>query len=531
METVQGTGIFPGIVTGFLHVHCRAVFNTAPHPVTDIPAEQARYAAATATARERLKALHEYALCTVGEEEAAIFEVHGMMLDDLDFTESITGMIAQGLPAPCAVARTTDAFADMFAAMDDTYMQARAADVRDVGHRLLAALHGVDDDLSQASGIVAADDLAPSETVRLDLSRVSAFVTTLGSATAHTAILARTRGIPAVIGLGRTFSPADHGAAVIVDGTAGTVVLNPDAPTLAAAREGQVAHAEHLARLKTLKGQDNVSRSGKQIAICANIGHPREVGSVLDSDAGGIGLFRSEFLYLEAETYPTEDELFDAYRTVAQALAGKQVIIRTLDMGADKQADYFELDAEKNPALGCRAVRLCLQRPALFHTQLRSICRAAAFGNLAIMVPMIISVDEVRAVRTKLNEVRAELKTPAFPFGIMIETPAAALISDDLAKEVDFFSIGTNDLVQYTLAVDRQNHKLADLYNPKHPAVLRLIRMVAENARAAGIWTGICGDLAGDLSMTQTFLDMGINELSVAPSLVLPLREQVLQSR
>lgn len=533
MKRVRGSGVFAGIAIGPLHVYRRAVFDTAPHPVADTAAELALFEQARSAASERLKTLHDHALHTVGEEEAAIFDVHGMMLNDLDFTESITGMIAKGLPVACAVARTVDNLADMFAGMDDAYMQARAADVRDVGHRLLSVLHGVDDDIALAAGIVAADDLAPSETVRLDMSRVIGFATTGGSATGHSAILARTRGIPAVIGLGRAFSAASNGVMAILDGETGEVILNPDASTLAAARARQASHADHLARLNTLKGQASVSRSGTRMKIVANIGNPGDVTAVLNNDAEGIGLFRSEFLYLEKTAYPTEDELFEVYRTVAQALAGRQVIIRTLDMGADKQADYFQMDKEENPALGCRAVRLCLARPALFRTQLRAICRAAAFGNLAIMVPMIVSVDEVRAVRKLLDNVRTELnmpELPVIPFGIMIETPAAALISDDLAREVDFFSIGTNDLTQYTLAVDRQNHKLAALYDAKHPAVLRLIHMVVDNAHAAGIWAGICGDLAADRSMTQTFLQMGVDELSVAPSLVLPLREQVIQS-
>lgn len=534
MEYVQGTGVFAGVVVGPLRVREKVRLHIPDTPPESGETELARFNLARAEAGNRLDALHAEAVARVGEDEAAIFEVHRLMLDDLDFTESVAGLIGEGRNAEQAVAATVDNLAAMFAAMEDAYMQARAADVRDAGHRVLALLLGVDDETAMEPGILAADDLPPSETVRLNMDTVLGIATSHGSATSHTAILARTRGIPAVIGLGRAFTGADNGRMAVLDGGTGRLVLDPDEATLAEAETRQAEQARRAARLESLRGKPNATQSGRTVDIFANIGRVEEVAAALANDAGGIGLFRSEFLYLERDSLPSEETLFGAYRAVVQGMGGRKVVFRTLDIGADKQVAYLNLPHEENPALGCRGVRLCLARPDLFRTQLRALYRASSYGPMAIMVPMIISTAEVQAVREVTESVRAELLAEGLPvadtveLGIMIETPAAAVISDELARLVDFFSIGTNDLTQYVLAMDRQNHALESLHDPHHPAVLRLVEQVARNAIAAGIWVGICGELAADTSLTETFLDMGIHELSVSPPMVLAVREKVL---
>ena len=537
MEKFTGKGVYGAVAIGRI-----SVFKKADAPVTriridDTKAEKERVAAAKAAAARQLSEIHEKALKEVGEAHAQIFEIHLMMLDDEDYNESIENIIdTQSVNAEYAVAVTSDNFAQMFSSMDDAYMQARAADVRDISNRIIANLTGniQGSEKSGAKTIICASDLAPSETVSLDKDSVLAFVTSHGSANSHTAILARNMNIPAVIGVGDSFlSSISEGAEAIVDGYTGEVIIAPDEKTKALYLEKQRRDEEQKRLLQELKGKDNVTVDGKRINIYANISGIDNIGAVLLNDAGGIGLFRSEFLYLENKDYPTEEQQFFAYKRVLESMAGKKVIIRTLDIGADKQVDYFGLKKEENPALGLRAIRLCLTRPEIFRTQLRALFRASVYGNLGIMFPMITSVSEVERIKEICEQVKSELKAEGIEYsdkteiGIMIETPAAAIISDRLAPLVDFFSVGTNDLTQYTLACDRQNPDAEEFVDTHHEAVLRLIEMSAENAHKNGAWIGICGELAADTSLTETFLRMGIDELSVSPTFVLKVRDAV----
>ena len=536
MITIQGKSVFGGVSIGKLMFYKRNEKVIKREHISDADAEWKRFEAAKGQAVDQLKELYEKALEDVGEANAMIFEIHQMMLEDLDYLESIENIIrSQEVNAEYAVATTADNFAQMFASMDDAYMQGRAADVKDVSERVLDILCGVSAGVKEMTEpcIIAADDLAPSETVQLDKSKVLGFATMYGSANSHTAILARTMNIPAVIGLGETLSSQYDGKMAVIDGFTGILYVDPDEETLARMQEKRAKDLEQKELLNQLKGKENVTRSGQKINVYANIGNVSDLGAVLKNDAGGIGLFRSEFLYLENSTFPTEEQQFAVYKQVAESMAGKKVIIRTLDIGADKQVDYFNLDKEENPALGYRAIRICLTRPEIFKTQLRALYRAAVYGNLSIMFPMIISVKEVRKIKEIIAQVQAELKAEGIPYkedvelGVMIETPAAVMISRELAKEVDFFSVGTNDLTQYTLAIDRQNQKLDTFYDPHHPAVLAMIKMAADNAHAEGKWIGICGELGADLELTEEFLKMGLDELSVSPALVLPLRKRI----
>ena len=536
MITISGKSVFGGVSIGKLLFYQRKDKVIKRTHVDDVDAEWKRFQEAKDTAVAQLKDLYDKALEDVGEANAMIFEIHQMMLEDLDYLESIENIIrTQEVNAEYAVAATADNFAKMFAAMDDAYMQGRAADVKDVSERVLDILCGVDTGIQDMTEpcIIAADDLAPSETVQLDKSKVLGFATQYGSSNSHTAILARTMNIPAVIGLGEKLLQEYNGRDAIIDGFTGTLYVDPDEKTLKEMQEKRSKDLEQKALLEQLKGKENVTKSGQKINVYANIGNVSDLGAVLKNDAGGIGLFRSEFLYLENTDFPTEEQQFAVYKQVAESMAGKKVIIRTLDIGADKQVDYFGLDKEDNPALGYRAIRICLTRPEIFKTQLRALYRAAMFGNISIMFPMIISVDEVLKIKEIIAEVKEELRREGIPFkedvelGIMIETPASVMISRDLAKEVDFFSVGTNDLTQYTLAIDRQNSKLDEFYDPHHPAVLAMIKMAAESAHAEGAWIGICGELGADLELTEEFLKMGLDELSVSPSMVLPLRKRI----
>ena len=536
MITIQGKSVFGGVSIGKLMFYKRNEKVIKREHISDADAEWKRFEAAKGQAVDQLKELYEKALEDVGEANAMIFEIHQMMLEDLDYLESIENIIrSQEVNAEYAVATTADNFAQMFASMDDAYMQGRAADVKDVSERVLDILCGVSAGVKEMTEpcIIAADDLAPSETVQLDKSKVLGFATMYGSANSHTAILARTMNIPAVIGLGETLSSQYDGKMAVIDGFTGILYVDPDEETLARMQEKRAKDLEQKELLNQLKGKENVTRSGQKINVYANIGNVSDLGAVLKNDAGGIGLFRSEFLYLENSTFPTEEQQFAVYNQVAESMAGKKVIIRTLDIGADKQVDYFNLDKEENPALGYRAIRICLTRPEIFKTQLRALYRAAVYGNLSIMFPMIISVSEVKKIKEIIAQVQAELKAEGIPYkedvelGVMIETPAAVMISRELAKEVDFFSVGTNDLTQYTLAIDRQNQKLDTFYDPHHPAVLAMIKMAADNAHAEGKWIGICGELGADLELTEEFLKMGLDELSVSPALVLPLRKRI----
>lgn len=532
MEIIQGKAIFGGIAIGPISFFAKEQKQVKRTKVEDTEAEIARYEAALATAIEQLGALYEKALKEVGESEAQIFEVHQMMLEDDDYNDSVKNIItSQGLNAEFAVATTGDNFSTMFAAMDDEYFQARAVDVKDISERIINILMGIGEaKVSDEPSIIVAEDLAPSETVQMDKSKLLGFVTRLGSSNSHTAILARTMNIPALIQV--DIKEEWNGKQAIIDGFSGKFIIEPEADVL---EEYQKKQAEQLERRRLLaeqKGKPTVTKNGKAIKLFANIGSVSDLQSVMENDAAGIGLFRSEFLYLESDTYPTEEEQFKAYKMVAETMAGKKVIIRTLDIGADKQVDYFELDKEENPAMGLRAIRICLTRPEIFKTQLRALLRASAFGNIAVMYPMIISVEEVRKIKAIMEEVKAELDEAGIPYGnveqgIMIETPAAVILSDLLAKEVDFFSIGTNDLTQYTLAIDRQNAKLDEFYNPHHEAVLRMIQMVVENAHKAGIWAGICGELGADLELTDRFMEMGVDELSVSPTFIYPIRQKI----
>lgn len=536
MLTLKGKSVFPGITIGPLALFHRNTISTAQRPIQDVEAEVARFQDARKVAIEQLKDLYEKALEKVGEEQAAVFEVHQMMLDDDDYIDSIEGQIRdEMLNAEAAVDRTAQQFAEMFRSMDDAYMQARAADVLDISRRVEQQLCGGPGvDFSKYDHvIIAADDLAPSETLQLDTDKILGFVTSAGSTNSHTAILARTLGIAAVVSTDTPLHTDVDGMMAIIDGLTGTVYINPDEETLQAMEANQREEADRKRRLEEVRGAASETKDGRRVKIFANIGNPGNIPQVLDNDAEGIGLFRSEFLYLENSDYPTEDQQFEAYKKTAEALGGKTVVIRTLDIGADKQVDYFQLDKEENPAMGMRAIRICLTRPELFKTQLRALLRASAFGKIAIMFPMIISVDEVKQCKAILADVRAELDAEGVAYdkdmevGIMVETPAAAIMSDELAKEVDFFSIGSNDLTQYTLAIDRQQTKLDAFFDAHHPAVLRLIQQTVENGHKAGIWVGICGELGADLTLTETFLRMGVDELSVSPPLVLPLREKV----
>ena len=530
---LQGKSVYSGIAIGKLSIYNKAENVVKRTKVTDAEAEINRFHEAREEAKKQLAGLYDKALKEVGELNAAIFEVHQMMLDDLDYIESITNMIStQGINAEFAVASTGDNFSDMFAAMDDDYMRERAADVKDISNRVVTILQG-----NEATGIsgdepviLVADDLAPSETVQLDKSLVLSFVTRHGSTNSHTAILARTMNIPALIGV--DYADDIDGKMGIVDGYRGVIYIDPTEEELAEYRKKQEKETEKARLLLELKGKENVTLDGKKINLYANIGGVADVANVLANDAGGIGLFRSEFLYLETEDYPTEEEQFKAYRTVAENMAGKKVVIRTLDIGADKQVGYFNLDKEDNPAMGYRAIRICLDRTEVFKTQLRALYRASYYGTISIMFPMIISVGEVKQIKEIVEEVKAELTDKGIPFGevelgIMIETPAAVMVSDELAKEVDFFSIGTNDLTQYTLAIDRQNPKLDNIYDSHHPAILKMLQMVVENGHKDGCWVGICGELGADTTLTETFLKMGFDELSVSPSMILKVREKI----
>ena len=536
MITLTGKSVFGGVEIGKIAFYKRNKRQVVRRHVENTEEEVKRFEEAKLTAIAQLKELYEKAVKDVGEENAMIFEMHQIMLHDLDYNESVTHIITgQEVNAEYAVSMTADNFAKMFLAMEDAYMQGRATDVRDISERVLTILSGAGQSGIDATEpvIVAADDLVPSETVQLDKERVLGFATMYGSSNSHTAILARTMNIPAIIGLGEVLKPEYDGAYAVIDGFDGKIYIDPDEYTLKIMKEKQSEEQKKKALLQELKGKENKTLSGQKIDIYANIGNSSDVGLVLKNDAGGIGLFRSEFLYLESDTFPTEEEQFATYKLVAENMAGKKVIIRTLDIGADKQVDYFGLDKEENPALGYRAIRICLTRPDIFKTQLRALLRASAYGQIAIMFPMIISVGEVRQIKAILEEIKAELREAGIRFnedmeiGIMIETPAAVMQSRELAKEVDFFSVGTNDLTQYTLAIDRQNPKLDAFYDAHHPAVLAMIRMAAESAHAEGKWIGICGELGADLELTETFLEMGIDEISVSPSMILPLRKKV----
>mgnify|MGYP000582938238 CR=1 FL=1 len=538
MQIYNGKSVFGGIAIGKISVYQKKEQQVKRVKIDDPEQEMARYEKAKAEGIKQLQGLYDKALREVGEANAAIFEVHQMMMEDDGYNESVENIIrSQGVNAEYAVATTGDNYAQMFSAMDDDYMRERAADVRDISERLLTILNGEETGAVDADEpkIIVAEDLAPSETVQLDKDKVLSFVTVKGSLNSHTAILARTMAIPALVNTSVSLESEMDGRLGIVDGADGTFYVDPDEETLAEMKKRQEEDLSRKQLLLTLKGKENVTLDGQKVMLYANIGNIKDLATVIQNDAGGIGLFRSEFIYLEKEDFPTEEEQFQIYRQVAQTMAGKRVIIRTLDIGADKQADYLGLEKEENPAMGYRAIRICLTRPEIFKTQLRALFRASAFGKIAIMYPMITSVQEVRKIKEIVEEVKAELTSQGVEFGnpeqgIMIETPAAAIISDDLAKEVDFFSIGTNDLSQYTMAIDRQNPQLDLFFDPHHPAVLRMISLVVENAHKAGIWAGICGELGADQSLTKEFLAMGVDELSVSPGSILPLRKIILET-
>lgn len=533
MERYTGKAIFQKIAIGRIWYYSKEEQSVKRYKTEDAAYEWSRYEAAREKAAEELNQLYQKALKEVGEVNAAIFEVHAMMLEDDDYNDSVKNIIeTQQVNAEYAAAVTGDNFAKMFAEMEDDYFQARSADVKDITERVVSILtnHRNVNQMGDEPVIVAARDLAPSETVQMEKDKLLGFVTELGSSNSHTAILARTMNIPALIGI--PVQESWDGKLAIVDGYHGILYIDPDQETLEEMRKRQLEDLEKARLLQQLKGKETITLSGKKIRLYANIGNVSDVAKALENGAEGIGLFRSEFLYLEKETYPTEEEQFQSYKLAAQMMAGKKVIIRTLDIGADKQVDYFNLDKEENPAMGFRAIRICLERPEIFKTQLRAVFRASVYGDLGIMYPMITSVEEVQKIKEIVEEVKLELKEQGVSYkdveqGIMIETPAAALISGDLAKEVDFFSIGTNDLSQYTLAIDRQNAKLDSFFNAHHPAILKLIQMVIENGHAEGCWVGICGELGADLELTETFLNMGVDELSVSPAMVLPVRNTV----
>lgn len=534
MNTYTGKSIFKGIAIGRILFYQKAEQAVTRTKIQDTDAEIRRYEAATKTAIEQLNVLYEKAVQEVGEMNAAVFEVHAMMLEDDDYVDSIKNIIeTQQVNAEFAVATTGDNFAKMFADMNDDYFSARAADVKDISERLVNILSGRENGstIGEEPVIIVADDLAPSETVQMDKEKLLAFVTRYGSSNSHTAILARTMNIPALIGA-EIQEDWNHKMA-IVDGYSGTLYIEPDEETVLAMTAKQEEDKKAKELLQELKGKEDITPDGRKIKLYANIGSVKDVAAVLANDAAGIGLFRSEFLYLESEDYPDEETQFQAYKTVAENMAGKKVIVRTLDIGADKQADYFNLDHEENPAMGYRAIRICLDRKDIFRTQLRALLRASAYGDIAIMYPMIISVNEVLQAKALVEEIKQELDEKGISYGnveqgIMIETPAAVMISESLAKEVDFFSIGTNDLTQYTLAIDRQNMKLDNIYDSHHPAVLQMIQMTINNGHKHGCWVGICGELGADMTLTQTFIDMGIDELSVSPSFILPIRKIII---
>lgn len=535
MRTFSGKAVYKGLAMGPVVVLREKDLAVKRVKIYDHEQEIARVSHAIEKTKEQLQKLYDRAVKEVGETSAQIFEVHQMMLEDEDYLDSIYNMIrTEKVNAEYAVAVAGDNFSHMFSMMDDDYMRARAADIKDISNRLIRALKGTEDfDLhTEEPVIVVADDLSPSETVQMDKKKILAFATVHGSANSHTAILARMMNIPALIGVPLNLEEIQNKTMAVVDGFEGVMILEPDEETCAEVRDKMAEEEEKTQLLQNLKGKENITLDGKKINIFANIGNVGDVGYVLENDAGGIGLFRSEFLYLGRSDFPTEEEQFQAYKQVAQMMADKKVIIRTLDIGADKQADYFELQKEDNPAMGYRAIRICLKQPDIFRTQLRAIFRAAVYGNISVMYPMIISTEEVKQIHEIVESVRDELERAEIPYkipeqGIMIETPAAALISDELAELVDFFSIGTNDLTQYTLAIDRQNENLDDFYNPHHKAILKMIQMVTDNAHKCGKWVGICGELGADLELTETFVRMGIDEISVAPPMVLKLRKKV----
>ncbi len=539
MIIYEGKAVFEGIAIGKISVYKKQEQAVKRVKVEDTEAEKARYAEARETAISELKALYEKAVKEVGESGAEIFEAHQLMVDDEDYIESAESIIEnEGVNAEYAVATTGDNFAKMFSEMEEEYFRGRAADIMDITERILNALAGggAGGIESDEPVIVVADDLAPSETVQMDKDKILSFVTVHGSANSHTSILAKTMSIPAIIGCPIPLSEESDGKMAVVDGFEGKIYVDPDADILAAKKKLLLEEEEKKSLLERLKGKENVTLDGQKINLYANIGNTKDLGLVLENDAGGIGLFRSEFIYLGSEDYPTEDEQFTIYKQVAQTLAGKKVIIRTLDIGADKQADYFKLPEEENPAMGLRAIRICLTRPEVFKTQLRAILRASAFGKISIMFPMIISVDEVKKIKIIVEEVKKELDDDGLSYdknielGIMIETPAAVMIADELAEEVDFFSVGTNDLTQYTLAIDRQNQSLDDFYDPHHPAIMKMLKMIAEAAHRHDAWAGICGELGADLSLTKDFLAMGYDELSVSPGRILPIRKTVIET-
>lgn len=533
MKVYHGKAVFHGIAIGQIQILKKEEKNVFRSHIDNVEQEITRMEKAVSETEEQLKKLYDKALLEVGESGAAIFEVHQMMLQDQDYQESILNIIrTQQVNAEYAVAVTADNFANMFAMMDDAYMKERAADVKDISERLISVLSQEDKEEVQTDmpTIIVAEDLSPSETVQMDKSKVRSFVTRYGSANSHTAILARTMNVPALIGL--AYDEDIDGMTAVVDGFKGELIVDPDPEVLAEYEKKAAQEEEKRQLLQELKGKETVTLGGKEIRLYANIGGISDLQSVMQNDAAGIGLFRSEFLYLEKEDYPTEDEQFKVYRSVAETMAGKKVIIRTLDIGADKQIDYFKLEREDNPAMGYRAIRICLTRIDIFKTQLRALYRASAYGNIGIMFPMIISVREVKRIKEIVEEVKKELTDNGIAYGevelgIMIETPAAVMISRQLAEEVDFFSIGTNDLTQYTLAIDRQNAKLDDFYDAHHPAILNMIQMVIENGHKGGAWVGICGELGADLELTDQFIEMGIDELSVSPSCILPIRKKI----
>ena len=539
MQTYKGKSVFGGIAIGRIRVYQKNRQQVRRTRIEDTEAELARYERARIETVNQLKVLYEKALVEVGEENAAIFEIHGMMLEDGDYNESVQNMIQSNcVNAEFAVAATGDNLSQMFAAMQDEYMRARAADIKDITERIIGNLQGTakEDKVVGEPAIIVTEDLAPSETVQLDKKLILSFVTIQGSPNSHTAILARTMGIPALVGTSIPPEADLDGKMAIVDGTTGVLYVEPEEGLL---REMEGRKEEEVRKrelLLEMKGQESITADGHRIRLYANIGNIDDLAAVLENDAEGIGLFRSEFLYLQRDTYPTEDEQFAIYKKVAETMAGKTAIIRTLDIGADKQCEYFGLEKEENPALGCRAIRICLKRPEIFKTQLRALYRASAFGRLAIMYPMIISPEEVRRIKKITEEVKRELRTQGIEYGeleqgIMIETPAAVMMSRELAREVDFFSIGTNDLTQYTLAIDRQNQNLEEFYDPHHPAIMRMIEMTVQNAHAEGIWVGICGELGGDREVTDSLLRMGVDELSVSPGNILPLRKAIRETQ
>lgn len=539
MQTYRGKSVFGGVAIGKIRVYKKEQQQVHRRKIEDVEAEMARYERAREQTIEQLKGLYDKALKEVGEANAAIFEVHQMMLEDGDYNESVENIVRSShVNAEYAVASTGDNFSQMFASMEDDYMRARAADVKDISERVIANLQGAAEGAEDSDEpmIVVAEDLAPSETVQMDKDKVLSFVTSLGSLNSHTAILARTMGIPALVGAEIPLDDSMDGRLGIVDGAAGILYVDPEEELLARMKARRDEELEKRRLLQELKGKENITLDGKRVKLYANIGNIKDLAAALENDAEGVGLFRSEFIYLERDRFPTEEEQFGIYRAAAEGMAGKPVIIRTLDIGADKQSSYFELEKEENPALGCRAIRLCLKRPEIFKTQLRALFRASAFGRLSIMYPMITGVGEIKRIKAIVEEVKAELSAQGIAYGepeqgIMIETPAAVMMSRELAEEVDFFSIGTNDLTQYTLAIDRQNPSLDEFYDPHHPAVLRMIEMVVKNAHEAGIWAGICGELGADRELTGEFLAMGVDELSVSPGNILPLRKTVRETR